>query len=326
MDGTEKWWALCSQRSQYQNVTTRDMSRFQLENFTQAVVTTLFSPNGPAELPDTFYLDQERLQVLKSEMDDLIHFEICFDVFAQCLEEFGYNGPVTTATEDQLRAALSSIVGDGIAHPPQSWMYRSEALSLEIYRQALLLYTRPFTCDHHKIQRANQLLQEGFRSLSSSSIHSTKIRDIILAKTLAYTNRHRNATPIELFNKLVSVVPATGPLAQTLSPPPQTTDTFPPSSDRVHDLANRVTHIVLLHWRVWGPIAYVQEDGAASNTSSLALPSLFHTTCQTSVSGVSARQSSSSPSSSVATLAEDTEMSELPDVEGCGDGCDGTGM
>ena len=53
------------------------------------------------------------------------------------------------------------------------------------------------------------------------------------------------------------------PLPTTLSRP-STNDAFAfahlhPETAKLNDLANRITHIILLHWRVWGPIAYVQE-------------------------------------------------------------------
>ncbi|KAF1960287.1 hypothetical protein CC80DRAFT_404609 [Byssothecium circinans] len=314
VDAAQKWWALAIRQSQHRSDSTRDVFRLQLETFTQAVVAHLFTQDGLARLPDTFYLDQERLRVLKSEVDDLIHFESCFDLFAQCLKEFGYPGPVTTTAENQLRAALSAIIGEGIGHTPQSWIHHSEALSLEIYRQALLLSNRPFTYDHYKLQQANQFLQRNFQCYSST--YSSKTRDVVLPQVLACMNKYYNASPIELFNKLIVLLPTSTPLDQAVAPT-QPPHTFSSSSDRVNDLAHRITHIVLLHWRVWGPIAYVQEDSSAPNTSQLPpqsqapAPSPFSAAEQTPAPHIHA---SYPPLAS----GEDTEISELADTEVAG--------
>ncbi|PVI07745.1 hypothetical protein DM02DRAFT_637617 [Periconia macrospinosa] len=257
LNAAQRWWMRISQRSQRSNPTANGPSYSALEVFTQTIVDHLFAPE--TDLPDTFHLDRNRLWVLQSEIDDLVHFEICFDVFEQCLKGFRYNGPVTDTARSELRNALSAIAGDRAAHTPGSWVSHSGALSLEIYRQATHVAGLRFECDAHELQRAQEHLQMMFQEYFSS--YAYKVRAVVLSQVLACTNKYSNATPIELFNCLVtSPFPASLPLPPREASPQLSTNTLSFFADRLADITNRTTHIILLHWRVWNPIAYVTFD------------------------------------------------------------------
>ncbi|KAF2636000.1 hypothetical protein P280DRAFT_410479 [Massarina eburnea CBS 473.64] len=264
IDAAQKWWASSVRRLRHRcDPTTKDVSRFQLEIFTQAVVANLFSQDA-SELPDTFYLDYERIRVLKSEVDELTHFEICFDMFAQCLKDWGFNGPIPAPAQNQLRTALSAMVGEGTSRAPHSWLYHSEALSLEIHRQATLLSGRPFVYNHHDLQRANVQLRRALQEKFST--YSVRGRNAFVPLVSACIHKHFNSSPSDLFSHLVVPAPAPGPLAQALAAPSvlqQSLNTFTPL-DRLVDVTQRVAHIVLLHWRVWGSIAYVVDEESCS--------------------------------------------------------------
>lgn len=109
---------------------------FELEVFTRAVVAITFGRGGRSDFPETFFLDHDRLVALKAEVDDLVMFEVCVEMHVMLARQLGYQGPMTMAIGQQLRTALSAIMGEAAGHGPQQWMINSEALSLEILRQA----------------------------------------------------------------------------------------------------------------------------------------------------------------------------------------------
>jgi hypothetical protein len=234
---------------------------FELEVFTRAVVAISFGRDGRSDFPETFFLDHDRLVTLKAEVDDLVMFEVCMEMYVTLARQLGYQGPMTMAIGQQLRTALSAIMGEAAGHGPQQWMMNSEALSLEILRQASHLAGQTPGCSFDRMAEANQCLRLMF--VRKSAWHASRLEASLLPQILANVDRHSSSSPIELFNSLVSISHSM-PQLPTLSRP-TISDTFffahlHPETAKLTDLANRITHIILLHWRVWGPIAYVQED------------------------------------------------------------------
>lgn len=248
----------------------RTVQQLRLEVFVRAVVAQFFNKNGRHEFPDTFYLDQDRLRPLKAELEDLIHIEVCMDAFAAILKEFGCEVTVSPTIRHQLHASLLAIMGSGMGHGAHQWNLHSEALSLEILRQASLIAGQHLSFSHDTLMSANDLLLHMF--YKSSRTHNPRLEKMMLARIISCVDRHANATAADLFNILVPV--ADQPLSQptqfsTLS----TTNTSSFShllnaeTARWQDFVIRVTHIILVHWRIWERIAYVQEDGSRPTTS-----------------------------------------------------------
>lgn len=186
------------------------------------------------------------------------------DALAALLKQFGYDGPISPSSRHQLHASLLAIMGEAMGYGSRQWVMNSEALSLEIIRHASLIAGRPATFTHETLSSANEHLLHMF--YNSFTTHNPRLEHTLLHRVLACTNRNINSTPIDLFNNLV-------PVASSIPPTPthfshlQTINTsssghaLNPENARWQDVANRITHIILLHWRVWERIAYVQEDG-----------------------------------------------------------------
>ncbi|KAF2002735.1 Tcp11-domain-containing protein [Amniculicola lignicola CBS 123094] len=246
VESAQKWYA--EQLGKFRQLSTPQRSTMHLkfEVFVRAVVSTLFSNDSRCDLPETFYLDQDRLRSLKAEIDDLVLFEICLQMFQQLLKEFGYTGPIPQSTRRRLRTSLFAIIGEGVGHGPAQWKVNTEALSLELIRQAQRTSGRLPNCDHNTLQEANRhlLVETG-----------------IFPQVLACAIRHNHSSPMELFNTLIAA--PSNALSQTSQPTlhaPFAHETLSPPPELFTDLSNRITHILLLHWRVWGPIAYVTEE------------------------------------------------------------------
>lgn len=253
-DAIDEFGLQCTPRS-------RDASSFQTEVFTRAVIAILFGRDGRSEFPETFSLDYDRLQTLKAEIDDLVFFEVCMELFVILVKELGYGGPISLKIGQQLRASISAIMGEAVGHGPEQWMMNSEALSLEILRQASRLAGLPPTHHFDRLAEANQHLRLLF--VNRFAHHAAQLEACLLPQILGGVDRYNNSSPTDLFNNLVSVSPSVPP--PTYPPQPFVSDTFTfthlhPETAKLTELANRITHIVLLHWRVWGLIAYVQDD------------------------------------------------------------------
>jgi hypothetical protein len=269
-DAAHRWWTSAKLKFRPQCTSVpQPSSRFHLEILTRAVVAGLAFKGGCSNFPDTFYLDQDRLQVLQLEMDDLIHFEICFDMFRRLLQDFNYSRAVSQTTRQRLQTTISAIVGESAPHQSQSWIYNAGPISLEIYRQAAdLAGYSPFHNLDYLPQAKGDLLHLFENTYTT---HASALEATILPQILACSNKHFNSSPGELFNSLVVPAPPPPPHSFVSTPTPQP-DTLPPSpyTNKLAGLTNRVTHIVLLHWRVWAKIAYVHEDEKATQIESIS--------------------------------------------------------
>ncbi|KAH7084949.1 T-complex protein 11-domain-containing protein [Paraphoma chrysanthemicola] len=272
IDSAQSWYSRATWEfaEQFPNL-PHNAPSVRLETFVRAVVAPLFGRDGPHEFPETFYLDHDRLQTLKAEIEDLIHMEVCMDAFGAFLRKFGYDRSIPASARHQLHTALLAIMGDSMGYGSHQWVKNSEDLSLEILRQASLAAGQSFACSHETLSRANEQLLQMF--FNSHATHNPRLEALLLRRVLACTDRNTASSPIELFNNLVPIASST--------PTPQPTHFLhlhtPDTSSSIHtlnsettrwqDIANRLTHILLLHWRTWGPIAYVQEDETAQKLS-----------------------------------------------------------
>jgi hypothetical protein len=245
----------------------RHMQQAQLQIFVHAVIAQFFNRNGCHEFPETFYLDQDRLRTLKAEIEDLIHMEVCMDAFTAFLKQFDYDGYISPQTRLQLHSSLLAIMGNSMGYGSHQWIMNSEALSLEILRQSSLVAGQPQTFSHDALSHANEHLLHMF--YNSFNTHNPRLEATLLNRVMTCTERHTKSTAMDLFNNLV-------PITGTRPSPPPThfshlsssfVHTLTPETARWQDIANRITHIVLLHWRVWERIAYVQEDGSERSAS-----------------------------------------------------------
>ena len=272
----QKWYHSASAEFSSLCDTQRDSSRLHLEIFVRGVTATLFGKEGRSDFPEAMYLDTDRLQVIKAEIEDHIFFKVCLDMFATLLKQFGYQGSSLSTTRQQVISALTAIMGESsVGYGPHQWMANSEALSLEILRQASTLAARATIYDYDNMSRANQHLRHLF--FSTFTTQARNLEFTVLPMILALIEKHNNSSPMELFN-LVPTTTTTKPLPSAQHNQPTSTDTLSPfrllhpDTQQLSDIANRVSHIVILHWRVWSKIAYVQDDASGSRLTSTHPP------------------------------------------------------
>lgn len=272
INAAQTWFASAVEQFRHQCASGSPKARsFQLEVFVRAITSVLFHRDRMDGFPDTLYLDHERLRSLKAEIEDLICFDICMDLFTVVAREFGYTGSISLTTGQQLRNSLSAIMNDVLGHGSQQWIQNSEDLSLEILRQASRLTGHSQGFHFDILPNINQRLHHLL--LNEISHHGRLLEASVLPQILTGAQRHITSSPMELFNNLVSTSYVPPPPAYVS--PLNMSDTFTfahlhPEVAKMTDLANRITHIIVLHWRVWDRIAYVPEE--ESHSQSLVSP------------------------------------------------------
>lgn len=255
--------------------TQRDTNRFGAETLSRAVLSILLSNDQYCQFPDTFYLDDDRLRMLKSEMDYHIYFEICYELFGRLLSDLGFSGTIPSTSKPNLRLSLAAIVGESCGDGYSQWRINSENVSLEVTRQALILSGRSPHYASHMLTRTNRTLRSMFKT--SYSKHSAYLKKLLESQISSCIARHSMSSPTELFNTFVAHVPPQSPtFNKSTSPLHVITDSTPAPADHVSDFANRIAHMVILHWRIWGDIAYVSKP--STNTPEITVTTKPNTT------------------------------------------------
>lgn len=251
--------------------------RLHLEVFVRGVTATLFGKDGRSDFPEAMYLDTDRLHMIKAEIEDHVFFEVCLQMFATLVKQFGFQGPTLAATRQQLVTSLTAIMGESsVGYGLHQWMANSEALSLEILRQASNLAGRATAYDYDNLSSANQHLRHLF--FSTFTTQARKVEAAILPTVLATIDKYNNSSPMELFNSLVPNT-TNKTSAPMHSMQPTATDTFSsqdilhPDACKLSDITDRISHIIILHWRIWSKIAYIQDDAVTSQNSASTLAS-----------------------------------------------------
>ncbi|KAF2848042.1 Tcp11-domain-containing protein [Plenodomus tracheiphilus IPT5] len=288
INAAQSWYADAIEEFGHQCIPRqRSSTSFQLEAFVRVVVATLFGRNSGKDFPETFYLDQDRLRMLQAELNDAKCLDFCMNTYSILAKEFGYEGPAAEACGRDLRRSLLAMMSEAIGHGSHQWSMNSEAISLEILRHASRLAGRGATAHSDRWPEVNQRLRTLFTE--SPAAHATHLEASLLPLILTSVQRCIITSPTELYANLVTPT-ASHPLASTHSSPWLSCDDKGPSTAfhiefaKLEDLAKRISHVIILHWRIWGSIAYVQEDDRAGSAATLidgemasTLPSPPHT-------------------------------------------------
>ncbi|KAF2809335.1 T-complex 11 [Mytilinidion resinicola] len=270
VEEAQAWYAYESQR--YNQIMPpsfhqKTPQRAQFEVFIRALLGLLLTNDTRIEIPETFYLDHDRLRTLKSELHDIVYFDICYEIFGELLNMIDHRVTVSPNDKQALRDSIFAVLGEGASFSSRHWYMNRENISVELVRHALQICGYPHTYDAYLVREADEKLHQMLFSHCPTTFfpHAARLESILLPEILDCATSHLHASPMDLFNSLVA--PTTPP-----PPPPPSSqaslsgrqlagdDAVSPPADRITDIAQRFTHIAVLHWRIWGPIVYVRPE------------------------------------------------------------------
>lgn len=213
-----------------------------LQDFTSSLVQTLIPVSTERlSLPSIFKLDIPRLNQLHIELINIVHTEIAISVLLSILPRFPQHTNTITPLST-LRARLAALL---------SWCPGSAHIAAEIARVALdvplhAAYIPPsFSPLADEIER---ILIQGFNGALFTT-EATKVRDALINKLHASVASHIHSSPAVLCEMLV-VKRDSRPQVGVLD-----------SGSQLEDKIRRITHIVVLQWRVWAPILFDARVG-----------------------------------------------------------------
>ena len=252
---TARVWYLQHREKVASNTTT-------CERGLRAIITGLVSfllPNSSEELPETFTLDTRRLRTLKAELAEFQFLSICCDVFVKLASACGVMIRLPSqACETLLRDLQDMLRAWPVPDLPNTPMTISN-VSIQIARQAARYCRKSQEPDSTLIDQAEillkHLLESARRKDTSSKKYVKELKDELVESVLREITdgRYLKMSTWDLFNALV-------PTSSTPNNPNALVSTQPQLTIRKHDIVRRITHIGVLHWRIWAPILYLNEN------------------------------------------------------------------
>jgi hypothetical protein len=245
-------WYLTSREALTRVPLTSSWPNRDVEAFVAALVLSLL-PTSTVLFPDTFNLDADRLRVLKAELQDLMHENICCQILIRLVAK---RSRVEHATEEALvnfRSDLQKLMGDGrfLALPTGN-------ISAELVRHALKLSGSNTECDAELSDLAEEWLQHARSNPDTQRKHAEDLMADLVRDVFACVEKYLSSSPWDIFNALVAPVTTIQPGTVPSITPGASTASHRPS--RRTDLIHRITHIAVLHWRIWENIVYNNED------------------------------------------------------------------
>lgn len=236
-------WYLAGKENLERIPLTASWPNRDIEGFVVALYQSLL-PNSTSTLPDTFNLDLDRLRLLKIDLDALIRESICCDLLEQMVRRKGKF--CSAIAKLAFRKDLQDLICDG--RSLVKWDI--QLISVELTRHALRECGSTAKIDASLTRFADRELSEAFSSPSIRAAFATSQKCAVSKELFSSVESLLSSSPWDIFNTLV---PPTVP-SGTMPPPP------PLKTDRKSDVLQRITHIAVLHWRIWENIVYNNDD------------------------------------------------------------------
>ncbi|KAF2100384.1 Tcp11-domain-containing protein [Rhizodiscina lignyota] len=242
----------------------------RLSIFVTAFVNLLLCPFSPEPFPETFNLDTDRMRALRTDINDIFCLDACEKVFVDLLSTIGHTTSVSLSSRRALRSAVSSIIN----YDPYgaSWEDNLDHIVLEVVRQVLLVHSRPL--DSNKEAHLRKTAEDALHTIFFDPKRSffwgrgMQLKEQILPTITRNVDGFIDSSPADVFNAFI-VSGGESTLRQRQLNGKVANDAQYPENV-ITDIVRRISHIAILHWRIWAPLVYLREPErpTAQNTVS----------------------------------------------------------
>lgn len=199
-------------------------------------------------LPATFEYDFERLRVLQTDFQTCLKKAACRQIFIDTLRVLDRHQPSPPDHCENPADRISTFAsGLNLAHNPSNHI---QDIALEIVSEAYKACGTPTLPSEALLATTELHLRSAWDPKSpafatQATILGNELSDLVhdIAASVA------DLTPLQLLHHL-------NPLHPSAPQPDQRSTPL--------DLARRIAHIAILHWRVWAPILYLQQPWGRS--------------------------------------------------------------
>jgi hypothetical protein len=197
-----------------------------------------------SELPDTLAYDRLRIRQLQEDVHDLIYLHICIQVYTNFLRQ--RFGAVSRRTSATLECRITTIIeNDDAESRNESWQAQITDVAMEITQAAYferglepsMIPDDDFKCTTIRLKQA---FENGF-GLLANELHA-KLEE----RTFAHAAIFQRQSPLQISE------------AQKRWQQSRHDDKLWRAN--IEDVARRVAHIAVLHWKIWAGLVYLEGE------------------------------------------------------------------
>ena len=233
-----------------------------LEGLVSALLRGLLYNEDTSLCPQTFYLDVERLHLLRLDLHQGIYQKICRDILVETAGSHAPKAEIPNAVE-ALQVSISAIVGAS-----GKFEDRIPNIASEITRIVLMLERVHPPIDAGLLEHVEHRLEVDVQPVSIAfERYATELTDRLLPKLQASVVQNIRLPALQLQDKFVPPppIPLRVPairMGAIYSPIPVR------QTDPDDDIVRRFTHTVVLHWQVWADLVYIPSVDEADTPAS----------------------------------------------------------
>lgn len=258
-----------------------------LEALFRGISAQLLQFAPPADFPETFLFDSERLWQLRSTVQNLINLDIAWYIFESYINKHKRYLSTPEETYSTFRSRIWSLMENGmdlenrIASNPDNneddpdhrggkrWTQNMRCIALEIARFACAaLQLDPVVTDEVIVPIEEALEWHLSNESELFVFFQNSMRGKILASTIAAARRYLPLSPLAICESqrapvsatLGTTVPQTGTVAASGSVNNTSSLALTPQQSDVERIGVRLAHLGVLHWRVWAPLLYLRDE------------------------------------------------------------------
>ncbi|KAJ5542192.1 hypothetical protein N7461_008195 [Penicillium sp. DV-2018c] len=255
-----------------------------LEALFRGISAQLLQFRPPANFPETFLFDSERLWQLRSTIQNLINLDIAWYIFETYVNKHKRYLSAPEETYSTFRSRIWSLMENGmdlqnrIAGNPDNneddpdhrggkrWTQNMRCIALEIARFACAALQLDPVVTEETITPIEEALEWHLSNESELFSYFQKgMRGKLLTATMAAARRYLPLSPLAICESQRTPFSATPgllpPQAVSLSASgPASPPTLNAQQSDIERIGMRLAHMGVLHWRVWAPLLYLRDE------------------------------------------------------------------
>lgn len=233
-----------------------DPAATPLEIFSSAFLRSLLSQSPLPAFPETFYLDAERVRVLRNDLSSFVQLDICCEIF-DLLVRNKVNAQVREAAKDAVRATIIDIVGES-----RHFAENASNIAVEIVRSSLVLEGAAVCFNSQQADWVEKRLLENLQTSSRAFASRLQtLMDTSLPVIFSAIQANIRLSMVALHEAMLPIAPSATPALSV----PQGAEPMPRT---LLLLLQRATHLAVIHWHIWSPLVYNISDQESRPSSS----------------------------------------------------------
>lgn len=210
----------------------------------------------PTEFPETFLFDSDRLWQLRTGLQNLINLDVSWYIFESYVHAQKRYLSAPAETYATFRTRIGALMEENTEERGSSpqWTKTVRSIALEMARFASAACCGDASGISDDVLQPIEAALEWHLSNESDLFRyfQNAMREKLLTSTMVLTKRYLSLSPLSICESQRGGSHTTSPLTPTATMSQQQFD--------IERVAMRLSHMGVLHWRVWAPLLYVRES------------------------------------------------------------------